>query len=298
MGMTVARLNFSHGDHKMHGEIVGRLREAFKKKKSLPCAIMLDTKGPEIRTGFLKDHANIKLTKGQSLEITTDWKHEGDSTKIACSYEKINQSVKVGSQVLIADGSIVTKVTEILPSGIKVEVQNDAELGERKNMSLPGAKIDLPTVTEKDEEDIVEFGLKHGIDMIALSFTRTGQDVETVRDLLGPRGEHIKIIAKIENQEGLQNYDEILKHADGIMVARGDLGMEIPPQKVFVAQKWMIRKALEAGRPVITATQMLESMIKNPRPTRAEASDVANAVLDGTDCVMLSGETANGKFPL
>lgn len=206
--------------------------------------------------------------------------------------------MKVGSQVLIADGSIVTKVTEILPSGIKVEVQNDAELGERKNMSLPGAKIDLPTVTEKDEEDIVEFGLKHGIDMIALSFTRTGQDVETVRDLLGPRGEHIKIIAKIENQEGLQNYDEILKHADGIMVARGDLGMEIPPQKVFVAQKWMIRKALEAGRPVITATQMLESMIKNPRPTRAEASDVANAVLDGTDCVMLSGETANGKFPL
>eukprot|EP00825_Cyclidium_porcatum_P032095 TRINITY_DN3419_c0_g3_i3.p1 TRINITY_DN3419_c0_g3~~TRINITY_DN3419_c0_g3_i3.p1 ORF type:complete len:320 (+),score=64.22 TRINITY_DN3419_c0_g3_i3:214-1173(+) len=165
-------------------------------------------------------------------------------------------------------------------------------------MNLPGCKIDIPTVTEQDEDDIVKFGLSHGIDMIALSFTRTAQDIEQVRDIMGPKGQGVKIIAKIENQEGLQNYEEIVKVADGIMVARGDLGMEIPPQKVFVAQKWMINKARNYSIPVIVATQMLESMIQNPRPTRAEASDVANAVLDGCDSVMLSGETANGKFPM
>lgn len=165
-------------------------------------------------------------------------------------------------------------------------------------MNLPGCLIDLPTVTKKDEEDILEFGLKEGINMIALSFTRTAKDIEDLRTLMGPKGAQVKIIAKIENQEGMHNYDSILRTTDGIMVARGDLGMEIPPQKVFVAQKWMIRKANELGKPVITATQMMESVINNPRPTRAEASDVANAVLDGTDCVMLSGETANGNFPV
>lgn len=297
-GMTVARLNFSHGDHKMHGETVAKLREAFKRRRDLQCAIMLDTKGPEIRTGFLKDHKAIDLVKGQTLEITTDYAFEGDSSKIACSYEALPRSVKVGTKVLIADGSIVAIVTEILEKGVKVEVLNNAKLGEKKNMNLPGVIVELPTITEKDEEDILDFGLKHGIDMIAASFIRKDTDIEYIRDLLGPRGSHIKIIAKIENQEGLENYEKILRAADGIMVARGDLGMEIPVEKVFIAQKWMIKKANQAGKPVITATQMMESIIKNPRPTRAEASDIANAILDGSDSVMLSGETANGEYPL
>lgn len=206
--------------------------------------------------------------------------------------------MKVGSKILIADGSIVAKVTEILADGVKTEVLNNAKLGEKKNMNLPGIIVDLPTITEKDEDDILEFGLKKGIDMIAASFIRKASDIEYIRDLLGPKGSHVKIIAKIENQEGLENYEEILKVADGIMVARGDLGMEIPVEKVFIAQKWMIKKANQAGKPVITATQMMESIIKNPRPTRAEASDIANAVLDGSDAVMLSGETANGEYPL
>ncbi|CAD8062653.1 unnamed protein product [Paramecium primaurelia] len=297
-GMSVARLNFSHGDHKVHGETVAKLREAFKQRKEKPVAIALDTKGPEIRTGLNQEHKQIILKKGQKLEITTDYTFEGTSECIACSYQSLCKTVHIGSQILIADGTVVTIVDEIKEFSVIVTVQNEASFGEKKNMSLPGAIIDLPTVTEKEEEDLVKFGLKHNIDIIFLSFTRKAQDIEDVRDILGPRGSGIKIIAKIENQEGMQNYDEILKSADGIMVARGDLGMEIPPQKVFQAQKWMIKRALDVGKPVITATQMMESIITNPRPTRAEASDVANAVLDGTDCVMLSGETANGAFPV
>merc|ERR1740117_348652 len=296
-GMNVARLNFSHGDHESHGGSVDRLREALKQRPDKVCAVMLDTKGPEIRTGMVKG-GTVTFVKDQILEITTDFDFEGDSSKIACSYQALPTSVQVGSTIFIADGSLTCEVCEILEAGVKVNVKNNATIGNRKNMNLPGAIVDLPTLTEKDEDDLVEFGLKKGVDMIAASFVRKAEDVENIRDVLGPRGAHVKIIAKIENQAGLNNFDEILATVDGIMVARGDLGMEIPPEKVFIAQKWMIEKCNIAAKPVQTATQMLESMITAPRPTRAEASDVANAVLDGSDCVMLSGESANGAYPV
>jgi len=297
-GMNVARLNFSHGDHESHGGSLTRLREALKQRPDKSCAIMLDTKGPEIRTGMVKDN-KVTFVKDQDLEICTDYSFEGDNTKIACSYAGLATSVKVGSTIFIADGSLTCTVKEILSdSSIKVQVMNNATIGSRKNMNLPGIAVDLPILTEKDENDLVNFGIPQNVDMIAASFVQSAEDIETIRDVLGPRGAHIKIISKIENQEGLNNYDEILEVTDGIMVARGDLGMEIPPEKVFLAQKWMIEKANIASKPVVTATQMLESMIGAPRPTRAEASDVANAVLDGTDCVMLSGESANGAYPI
>lgn len=296
-GMNVARLNFSHGDHPYHRGTVQNLRAALKQRPKLSCAVMLDTKGPEIRTGLLESGKTIDLVKDQILEITTDYTFKGTSEKIACSYTDLPTSVKVGSTILIADGSITATVTEILQDGVKVQVGNSATLGEKKNMNLPGIIVNLPTLTEKDEDDLINFGLKEGVDMIAASFVRKADDVNYIRDVLGPRGSHIKIISKIENHEGVENYESVLEASDGIMVARGDLGMEIPVEKVFIAQKYMIDRANLMGKPVITATQMLESMIKNPRPTRAEATDVANAVLDGSDCVMLSGETANGMYP-
>jgi pyruvate kinase len=298
-GMNVARLNFSHGDHQGHGETLTRLRSAIAARPNKHVAIMLDTKGPEIRTGFLSTaDKKVTIKKDSIIELTTDYDFKGDEKKLAVSYKDLPTSVKVGSPILVADGSLVLTVTEVRTMSVLAKAMNTAVLGERKNMNLPGAKVNLPTMTERDEDDIVNFGLVQGVDFIAASFVRCGNDIDNIRAVLGPRGRAIKIIAKIENQEGLENYDEILAKTDGIMVARGDLGMEIPPEKVFLAQKMMIRKANIAGKPVVTATQMLESMIKNPRPTRAECTDVANAVLDGTDCVMLSGETANGDYPL
>jgi pyruvate kinase len=297
-GMDIARLNFSHGDHESHGKMLDTLREAVKELPGKQCAVLLDTKGPEIRTGFLEGHGKVSFEAGQELEITTDYSIEGTKDRISCSYKSLPKTVKPGDQILAADGTLVCNVIECMEDGVKVKVVNNATIGEKKNMNLPGCVVDLPTLTEKDEDDLIDFGIKKGVDIIAASFIRSAADVENIRDVLGPRGSHIKIVSKIENQEGLNNYDEILAESDGIMVARGDLGMEIPPEKVFLAQKWMIDKANLAGKPVITATQMLESMTQNPRPTRAEASDVANAVLDGSDCVMLSGETAGGNYPL
>lgn len=258
---------------------------------------MLDTKGPEIRTGYLKKNP-VTIKKGSIVELTTDYEFKGDEKKLAISYKSLPKSVKVGQNILIADGSLVMEVKEILADGVKCIAQNEATIGETKNCNLPGVHVDLPVATERDINDLQKFGLAHNVDYIAASFIRKPEDIDQLRKILGPRGRQIKIIAKIENQEGLENYDEILKKTDGIMVARGDMGMEIPPEKVFLAQKMMIRKANLLGKPVITATQMLESMITHPRPTRAEASDVANAVLDGSDCVMLSGESANGQYPI
>jgi pyruvate kinase len=253
-GMNVARLNFSHGDHKSHGQCLENLRAALKQRPDATCGVMLDTKGPEIRTGFLKDKSGLLLEAGQSLKITTDYEHLGDNVMLACSYKDLMTTVKVGSTVFIADGSLTCTVTEINADHIVVRCENGVKLGERKNMNLPGAIVTLPTLTEKDEDDLVEFGLEQNVDFIAASFVRKASDLDHIRDVLGPKGSNIKIISKIENQEGLNNYDEILENSDGIMVARGDLGMEIPPEKVFIAQKWMIEKANIAAKPVITAT--------------------------------------------
>ena len=202
-GMDVCRLNFSHGDHKTHGQTVDNLREALKQRPNKTCAIMLDTKGPEIRTGMLRDSKPVDLVCGQELTIVTDASIEGDNRKIACTYKQLPQTVSIGSTIFIADGSLTCEVIEILDGGVKVIVKNSAKLGERKNMNLPGAIVDLPTLTEKDEDDITDFGLKKGIDMIAASFVRKAADIDYIRDVLGPRGSHIKIISKIENQEGL-----------------------------------------------------------------------------------------------
>jgi pyruvate kinase len=298
LGMNVARLNFSHGDHASHGKMVENVRAALAQRPGKVCAIMLDTKGPEIRTGVLRDHAAVMLEEGQELFVSTDYSLEGTSQAIAISYPSLCTTVHKGSTILLADGSITLEVTAVVEGGVKTIVKNKAKLGEKKNVCLPGCVIDLPTTTEKDAIDLEQFGLKYNVDFIAASFVRKPQDIEEIRDILGPRGANIRIISKIENKEGITNFDKILAVTDGIMVARGDLGMEIPPEKVFLAQKMMIQKCIAAGKPVITATQMLESMTSNPRPTRAEASDVANAVLEGTDAVMLSGETAGGSFPL
>jgi len=299
-GMNIARLNFSHGDHEGHGACVARIREAAKQRPAKPVAILLDTKGPEIRTGFFAEGVGdkIELTQGQDLKLVTDYEFKGDNTCIACSYDKLPKAVSAGNIILCADGSLSLKVKSVGDDHVVTEVLNNCKIGERKNMNLPGVKVDLPVLQPKDVNDLVKFGIPQGVDFVAASFVQSGDDVKLIRKTLGLRGRSIKIISKIENEEGLLNLDSIIEESDGIMVARGDLGMEIPTEKVFLAQKMMIAKCNMAGKPVVTATQMLESMVNLPRPTRAEASDVANAVLDGTDCVMLSGETAAGKFPV
>lgn len=297
-GMNVARFNFSHGTHEYHQETLENLKAAMQNTQIL-CAVMLDTKGPEIRTGFLKDAKPVQLKEGQEITISTDYSLKGDEKTITMSYKKLPVDLQPGNTILCADGTITLTVLSCDQAAgtVRCRCENTALLGERKNVNLPGVVVDLPTLTEKDKEDILQWGVPNNIDMIALSFVRKGSDLVNVRQVLGPHAKRIQLMSKVENQEGVVNFDEILKETDSFMVARGDLGMEIPVEKIFLAQKMMIYKCNLAGKPVVTATQMLESMIKSPRPTRAEATDVANAVLDGTDCVMLSGESAAGAYP-
>lgn len=297
-GMNVARMNFSHGDHQYHAQTIKNVRNA-SKNTGIPVAIMLDTKGPEIRTTKLKDHKPILLSAGKPLSIksTTDTLFEGDENCIGCDYMNLPKVIKEGDIIKIDDGLISCIVTGVSGDVVETVVKNAGELGETKGINLPNVVVDLPALTMKDKKDLL-FGVDNNIDLIAASFARKAQDIHDIRALLGEKGRTIRIISKIESVEGLDNFDEILQASDGIMVARGDLGVEIPIQKVAMAQKMMIRKCNIAGKPVVTATQMLESMVKNPRPTRAEATDVANAVFDGSDCVMLSGETAKGQYPV
>lgn len=293
-GMNVARLNFSHGTHEEHGARIKAVREAAQ-QVGRTVAIMLDTKGPEIRTGLLKEESII-LKEGSRITLTTE-EIEGDAERLSVSYRGLPHDVRPGQMILIADGLIGLKVLQTTDTEIVCEVVNGGEIGSKKNVNVPGAQIRLPALTEKDVNDI-NFGIEQGVDFIAASFVRKAADVLAIRKILEDRNSDIHIIAKIENQEGVDNIDEIIKVADGVMVARGDLGVEIPTEEVPLVQKMIIHKCNQAGKPVVTATQMLDSMIRNPRPTRAEASDVANAIFDGTDAIMLSGETAAGKYPV
>ena len=294
-GMNTARINFSHGSFESHEDTVKKLKAA-REELNAPVALMLDTKGPEIRIKTF-EHGEIKVTKGQKFTLTTD-DVVGNEERVSVTYEELAHDLNIGSRILLDDGLVELKVTKIVGNNIECMVENDGELGNNKGVNLPDTKVSLPSMTEKDVEDI-KFGIKMGFDFLAASFVRTPKDVLEIRQVLEDNnGSHIQIIAKIENREGVDNLDSILEVADGIMVARGDMGVEIQPEEVPLRQKEMIKKANAAGKPVITATQMLESMINNPRPTRAEASDVANAIFDGTDAIMLSGETAKGKYPV
>ena len=295
-GMDVARFNFSHGDHeeqKFRMDLLKELRE----EEHAHTAILLDTKGPEIRTGLLKDGKKVTLQEGNTFVLTME-DIVGDDTKVSLSYKGLAEDVQQGTVILIDDGLIGLKVKEIVDQDIVCEIVNGGELGERKGVNVPNVPVRLPAITEKDKEDI-KFGVEQDIDFIAASFVRNAECVLEIRAFLKELdAPYIPIIAKIENAEGIRNIDEIIRAADGIMVARGDMGVEIPAEEVPYLQKMLIQKCNNNFKTVITATQMLDSMIRNPRPTRAEVTDVANDVYDGTDAVMLSGETAQGKYPV
>ena len=295
-GMNVARFNFSHGDHEEQRERMNLLKNV-REELDRPVAILLDTKGPEIRTGLLEGGKKVTLREGSEFILYTE-EMTGKETGCCVTYPGLAKDVKPGDRILIDDGLIELKVKQIKSGNIVCHVENGGELGERKGVNVPNVKVKLPAVTEKDIDDIL-FGIQQDIDFIAASFIRSAKGVKEIRKILKENhAEHISIIAKIENAEGVENIDEIIEASDGIMVARGDLGVEIPAQEVPHIQKMIIKKCNERYVPVITATQMLDSMIRNPRPTRAEVADVANAIYDGTDAVMLSGETAAGKYPV
>lgn len=294
-GMDVARMNFSHGtyaDHERRLQDVRRISD----KYSRPVAVLLDTKGPEIRT---KNFAGgrVELVAGQEFVLTTG-DMEGDAQKTAITYENLYQDVNIGSRILIDDGLIEMKVTDIRDKDIYCKVINGGFVSNHKGINVPSVRLSMPYVSDKDREDLL-FGIAHDVDFVAASFVREAADVRQIRAFLDANGgNNINIIAKIENREGVDNIDEIIDACDGIMVARGDMGVEIPGEEVPAIQKMIIRKVYRAGKQVITATQMLESMMKNPRPTRAETTDVANAIYDGTSAIMLSGETAAGEYPV
>jgi pyruvate kinase len=294
-GMDVVRLNFSHGSHESKTAVIEKLRKVSKEERR-PLCILGDLQGPKIRTSLLKDHVPVLLKAGHRL-IITPREVPGTSSLVGTTFKTLAENVEQGSRILLSDGLIELRVHEVDGEDVVCEIVNGGVLGENKGINLPGVLVRTPSLTEKDAVDL-EFALKCGMDAIAVSFVRTAEDVQLVRNRVAALGSETWIIAKLEKPQAIEHLDSILQVADGIMVARGDLGVEVPPETVPAIQKHMIRRATEYRKPVITATQMLESMIENPRPTRAEVSDVANAVYDGTDAVMLSGESAVGKYPV
>ncbi|MDX1439507.1 MAG: pyruvate kinase [Rubricoccaceae bacterium] len=294
-GMDVARLNFSHGTHSDHEKLINIVREEARAAgKRVP--ILQDLQGPKIRIGTMKK-GGVLLRKGDSLVLTSEPMEKGTKKKVYVSYPALAREVQVGGRILVDDGHIELEIADVKQGEVQTEVIVGGVLRSRKGVNLPAIRTSSPSLTEKDLKDL-EFGLSHDVDFVALSFVRSGDDVEALLERIEASGKNVGVIAKIEKPEAVTDFDAILSRSDAIMVARGDLGIEIPMQEVPVVQKQLIRKCLQAAKPCITATQMLDSMIENPRPTRAEASDVANAVLDGSDAVMLSGETASGKHPI
>ena len=294
-GMNVARLNFSHGSHEYHLNNMNRIRR-LAGELNKPIAIMLDTRGPEIRLELFENH-KVELKKGQTFTLCTD-SILGNEERASITYKELPRDLREGASVLIDDGLVSLTVLKLSDKEIVCTVNNDGVISDRKGINVPDVDLSMPYLSQQDRDDIA-FGVRNGIDFVAASFTRTAEDILEVRRLFSQEGRsNVNIIAKIENMQGVQNIDEILRVSDGIMVARGDLGVEIPLEQVPVIQKMLIHKAYSSGKPVITATQMLDSMMKNPRPTRAESTDVANAIYDGTSAIMLSGETAAGMYPV
>jgi pyruvate kinase len=294
-GLDVARLNFSHGSHAQKAELI-RMVRTVSKEEGKPICILADLQGPKIRTGKLKGHKAVQLVAGKTLTITPR-EIEGTAALVGTTFTTLAENLEPGSRILLSDGLIELRVEQIKGADVVCQIINGGTLGENKGINLPGIPVKVPSLTEKDEEDLV-FAIGEGVDTIAVSFVRTAEDIRHVKSRLAALNSDAWIVAKLEKPQAVEHLDSILEVTDAIMVARGDLGVEVPPEKVPAIQKHIIRRAAEYRKPVITATQMLESMIENPRPTRAEASDVANAIYDGSDAVMLSAESAAGKYPV